>query len=198
MTTNKRTVHKTVVNSQKWQQLTSEIVYENPWIRVNHDTVITPGGSEGIYGCVHFKNHAVGILPIDEKGWTWLVRQTRYPHSCMTWEIPEGGSPKDEDCLYSAKRELLEEVGLTAARWSDWLQLQLSNSVTDELATIYLAQELTQAEVSHEDTEDISVKYLPLQEAVNMVHSGEIVDAMSVASLLKAAGDNRFAIFFSK
>jgi 8-oxo-dGTP pyrophosphatase MutT (NUDIX family) len=198
MTSNKRTIQKTIVDSQKWQQLTSETVYENPWIRVNHDTVITPGGSEGIYGCVHFKNHAVGILPKDKKGWTWLVRQTRYPHGCMTWEIPEGGSPADEDCLYSAKRELLEEVGLTATRWSEWLQLQLSNSVTDEVATIYLAQELTQTDLSHEDTEDISVKYLPLKAAVQMVHNGEIVDAMSVASLLKAASDVRFSVFINQ
>jgi 8-oxo-dGTP pyrophosphatase MutT (NUDIX family) len=195
MTHDKKMVQKTAATKQQWQQLSSEVVYENPWIRVDHDMVLTPGGSEGIYGCVHFKNHAVGILAIDESGWTWLVQQTRYPHSCMTWEIPEGGSPAGEACIDSAKRELLEEVGLKATQWSEWLQLQLSNSITDELATIYLAQKLSKTHTNHEDTEDISVKHLPLKEAIKMVHSGEIVDAMSVASLLKAACDSRFIAF---
>ena len=195
MTRDKKMVQKTAATKQQWQQLSSEVVYENPWIRVDHDTVLTPGGSEGIYGCVHFKNHAVGILAIDDSGWTWLVQQTRYPHSCMTWEIPEGGSPAEEACLDSAKRELVEEAGLEATQWSEWLQLQLSNSVTDEVATIYLAQDLSQNHTRHEDTEDISVKHLPLKKAVQMVHSGEIVDAMSVASLLKAACDKRFMNF---
>jgi 8-oxo-dGTP pyrophosphatase MutT (NUDIX family) len=163
MTRDKQMVLKTAATKQQWQQLSSEVVYENPWIRVDHDTVLTPGGSEGIYGCVHFKNHAVGILAIDESGWTWLVQQTRYPHGCMTWEIPEGGSPADEACLYSAKRELLEEVGLEALQWSEWLQLQLSNSITDELATIYLAQKLSKTHTCHEDSEDITVKHLPLK-----------------------------------
>jgi len=173
--------------AQPWVQCSTDIVYENPWIRVNHDNVITPGGKEGIYGRVHFKNHAVGILPIDDKGWTWLVQQTRYPHACKTWEIPEGGSPTNEDCLESAKRELAEEVGLQAVRWEQWLQLQLSNSITDEVATIYLAQDLSPTQISHEDTEDITIQHLPLQQAITMVYEGEIVDAMSVASLLKAA-----------
>ena len=195
MTRDKKMVQKTAATKQQWQQLSSEVVYENPWIRVDHDTVLTPGGSEGIYGCVHFKNHAVGILAIDDSGWTWLVQQTRYPHNCMTWEIPEGGSPAEEACLDSAKRELVEEAGLEATQWSEWLQLQLSNSVTDELATIYLAQKLSKTHTSHEDTEDISVKHLPLKEAIKMVHTGEIVDAMSVASLLKAACDSRFIVF---
>lgn len=177
-------------NSSKknpWQQKTSDIVYENPWIRVSHDTVITPGGSDGIYGRIHFKHHAVGVLPIDDQGGTWLVKQTRYPLSCETWEIPEGGAPEGENLLASAKRELQEETGLTAEHWEKWLELQLSNSVTDELATVFLARGLTQGEMHLEDTEDITTCYLPLKQAIEMVYSGEIVDAISVAALLKAA-----------
>ncbi len=191
MPSNKKTANalpsqKPSDNPQAWIQCSSDVVYENPWIQVNHDNVITPGGKKGIYGRVHFKNHAVGILPIDEKGWTWIVQQTRYPHSCKTWEIPEGGSPDGEECLDSAKRELDEEVGLIAEEWQLWLQLQLSNSITDEVATVYLARDLSQGQISHEHTEDICVRHLPLAQAIAMVHAGDIVDAMSVASLLKA------------
>lgn len=176
-----------------WTLKTTEVVYENPWIQVNHDTVINPAGSDGIYGRIHFKNQAIGILPIDEKGGTWLVCQTRYLFGEQTWEIPEGGSPAGEDPLSTAQRELLEETGLSASEWQLWLNLQLSNSVTDEVATIYLAKKLTQGEMCLEETEDITVRYLPLKEAVAMVYSGEIVDAMSVAALLKVAASKEYA-----
>lgn len=181
-----------------WKVKSKTLVYENPWIAVSHDQVITPSGTDGIYGVVSFKNHAVGVLPIDEHGGTWLVRQSRYPHDCFTWEIPEGGAPKDEPLLGAAKRELQEETGLKAQQWQTWLELQTSNSVTDELATIYLAQELSEGEAAPEATEDITVKYLPIKEAVEMIYRNEIVDAMSVAALLKAACAPQFREFFKE
>ena len=179
-----------IKKSKAWQRLSSEVVYENPWIKVNHDTVLNPSGKEGIYGRIHFKSHAVGIVPIDDKGGTWLVKQTRYVFGEETWEIPEGGSPQEEDLLVTAQRELLEETGLTAKEWSHWLDLQLSNSVSDELATVFLARDLRQGEMALEETEDITLRYLPLKEAIAMVYSGEIVDAISVAALLKCAAQN--------
>ena len=179
-----------------WKTLSEKPVYENPWIAVSHHEVTTPGGTAGVYGVVSFKNHAVGVLPIDEQGGTWLVRQTRYPHGFQTWEIPEGGAPKGEPLLEAAQRELLEETGCTATHWEPWLELQTSNSVTDELATIYLAQGLSQqAELELDETEDITVHYVPLKQALTMVHEGEIVDSMSVAALLKVYADPRFKRF---
>ena len=189
---------KEAPRNDAWQLTSKTLVYENPWIAVNHHQVVTPTGTEGIYGVVNFKNHAVGILPIDERGSTWLVRQSRYPHDEYTWEIPEGGAPIGEPLLEAAKRELQEETGLHAEHWQVWLELQTSNSVTDECATIYLAQGLKQGNTALEATEDITVHYLPLKEAVDKVYRNEIVDAMSVAALLKVAAMKEFRHFFEE
>lgn len=158
---------------------------------MSHDTVITPGNTEGIYGVIHFKNHAVGILPIDEDGCTWLVSQSRYVMGKLSWEIPEVGCPMGEDILEAAKRELREETGLSARDWQHWLNMDLSNSVTDEQATVYLAQGLTKGESNLEVTEDIDVKKVPISQAIDMVLSGEITDAISVAALMKYAATSR-------
>ncbi len=170
-----------------WQSLDCTTVYDNPWISVTHENVRTPAGTSGIYGVVHFKNVAVGILPIDKDGFTWLVKQSRYPLNGYTWEIPEGGAPFSESPLIAAQRELEEETGLVAEHWQEWLRLHTSNSVTDEQAIIYLAKGLSEGTMALEDTEDIEVLRLPLTDAIAMVYRAEITDAMSVAALLKAA-----------
>ncbi len=100
-----------------WKTKTANTVYENPWIKVSHEEVITPKGTDGIYGVVHFKNTAIGVVPIDNDGNTWLVKQSRYTLNQYTWEIPEGGCPHGEIPLNAAKRELEEEVGLQANSW---------------------------------------------------------------------------------
>lgn len=176
-----------------WTEKTTASVYENDWIRVNHSEVITPAGTEGIYGVVHFKHTAVGIVPIDDNGYTWLVRQSRYPLEDYSWEIPEGGAPEGEDPLIAAQRELREEVGICARDWEPLLRMHLSNSVSDEVAVAYLAKQLSFGNTAHEDTEDIEVKRLPLKEAVGMAMSGEITDALSVAALLKVAFEMELA-----
>lgn len=168
-----------------WCCLSSRLVYESPWIRVHHDAVRTPGGTEGIYGRVHFRNRAVGIVPLDEEGCTWLVRQYRYVLGRYSWEIPEGGSPFSEDLLETAKRELREETGLMASDWQELLHLHLSNSVTDEEAVVFVARGLSQGEAEPEASEDIAVQRLPLAEALRWVMDGRITDAISVAALLK-------------
>lgn len=177
----------TIKNIGPWQRLDTQIVYENPWIRINHENVITPGKTKGIYGVVHFKGTAVGVVPIDDEGNTWLVKQTRYTLGVETLEIPEGGAPEGESTLECAKRELLEEVGLVAGDIQYLMTIHTSNSVTDESADIYVAKQLTQAECSHEATEDITVIKLPLKDAILKVLSGEITDAISVAALQRLA-----------
>lgn len=172
-----------------WKTKTSTCVYENPWIKISHEEVITPKGTDGIYGVVHFKNTAIGVVPIDSEGNTWLVRQSRYTLNQFTWEIPEGGCPQGENPLAAAQRELEEEVGLQARAWQELMTLHLSNSVSDELAIIYVARDLFAGVQQLEDTEDIECKKLPLLEAIDMVKRGEITDAISVAALLRVALD---------
>ena len=169
-----------------WKTLTQKTVYDNPWIEVSHRDVITPGGTQGIYGKVHFKNIAVAVLPVDEEGYTWLVGQYRYTIDRYSWEIPEGGCPLGTDPLEAAKRELLEETGITAQRYTRLYDSYTSNSVTDEYAVAYLAQGLTFGEAQPEPSENLQVKRVPLAEAIAMVHRGEITDMFSMLTLLKA------------
>ena len=169
-----------------WTTLSTREVYDNKWIRVREDQVINPAGGPGIYGVVEFKNRAVGVVPVDDEGFTWLVGQYRYTHGLYEWEIPEGGCPAGEELLECARRELREETGLVAAKYellaSD---LQLSNSTTNEVACLFLARGITFAQACPEDTEKLQVWRLPLATAVRMAMDGEIRDAMSVIALLK-------------
>lgn len=170
-----------------WQTHSREVLYENPWIQVREDQITNPAGNPGIYGVVSMKNKALGIVPVDADGNTWLVGQFRYTLNEYCWEIPMGGGPVELDILESAQRELREETGITARRWTNIARLHTSNSVTDEEGFVFLAQELEFGEHEPEETEQLHIWKLPLAEAVDLVMSNRITDAISVAGLLKAA-----------
>ncbi|WP_113651668.1 NUDIX domain-containing protein [Pedobacter namyangjuensis] len=168
-----------------WKVLESKEIYNNNWIKLTEHQVLNPAGGHGIYGEVHFKNIAIGILPLDEELNTWLVGQYRFPTKSYSWEIVEGGGPLNDEPLESAKRELSEETGLTAIKFTEIQRMYLSNSVSDELAIIYIAQGLTPGQSSPEETEELIVKKLPFEQAYQMVMAGEITDSISVAAILK-------------
>jgi 8-oxo-dGTP pyrophosphatase MutT (NUDIX family) len=170
-----------------WLIHNSVEVYDNPWINVVHHKVSTPNRTLGIYGHVAFKNFAIGIIPIDQDGMTWRVGQYRFPVDRFSWEIPEGGGPLQEDPLKSAQRELREEVGLIAAQWSLLMELDLSNSVTNEQSYVYIAEELTSVPTEHEDSENLTIEKLPFSELFQQVLDGTIRDSISVAAILKLA-----------
>jgi len=174
-----------IEENNPWKTLNSKPIYDNPWINLTEHKVINPNGGDGIYGEIHFKNYAIGIIAIDEEDKIWLVGQYRFPLKQYSWELPEGGGPLDKDPLDSAKRELLEETGLVAAEWTEILKMHLSNSVSDELAIIYLARGFTQFEPEPEETEELQVKKVGFEEAYQMVINGEITDSMSVAAILR-------------
>jgi 8-oxo-dGTP pyrophosphatase MutT (NUDIX family) len=168
-----------------WTVLAEKQVYENPWIGVTEFDVLNPTGGKGIYGKVHFKNIAIGVLPIDEAGNTYLVGQYRFPLGKYSWEIPEGGGPLGTHPIDSAKRELEEETGLVAASWVQIQEMHLSNSVSDEYCVIYLARNLEQKAAMPEETEQLVVRKLPFSELYHMVAHGVITDAITVAAVLK-------------
>ena len=168
-----------------WTILGGKEVYDNKWINVTEYDVINPSGGKGIYGKVHFKNLAIGILPLDEDLNTYLVGQYRFTLNQYSWEIPEGGGPFGIDILQSAQRELKEETGLVAAEWTKLMDFHLSNSVCDEHGAIFLARKLKQEEAMPEETEDLVVKKVPFEEAYQMVENGIITDSLAVAAILK-------------
>jgi len=170
-----------------WKTLNVTERYDNPWIHVDEHDVINPSGNPGIYGKVHFKNLACGIIPLDHDNTTWLVGQYRYTLDRYSWEIPMGGVPVEAGPLAGARRELKEETGLTAERWRVILNVHLSNSITDEAGVVYVAEGLTHGEPEFDDTEQIEIRKLPFDDVVQMVCSGEITDALSVAGILKLA-----------
>ncbi|MHA8073327.1 NUDIX domain-containing protein [Aquirufa sp. HETE-40SA] len=170
-----------------WKTLNQETAYENAWIRVEHHEVLNPAGNPGIYGKVHFKNTAISIVALDSEGFTYLVGQYRYTLNAYSWEVPEGGCSIEsgEATLAAAKRELLEETGLVATEWTELGEVYLSNSVSDEKAVMYLAQNLSQHQACPEETEQLKIRKLPLKEAIEMAQNGQITDALSVLTLLK-------------
>jgi 8-oxo-dGTP pyrophosphatase MutT (NUDIX family) len=170
-----------------WTTLSVRKVYDNPWLELWEERCLDPSGNPALYGKVSFRSKAVGIIPLDDTGHTWLVGQHRYCLKQYCWEIPMGGSPHHLPVLESAQRELREETGLTAARWEQILFVHLSNSVTDEEGYVFTAEGLQQGAPEFESTEDIAIRRLPVREAVRMAMDGEITDGLSVTGLLKLA-----------
>ncbi|MGY6562805.1 MAG: NUDIX domain-containing protein [Luteibaculaceae bacterium] len=168
-----------------WVTLTEKTVHENNWIRVDAFDVTTPTNTPGHYSVVHFKNVAVGVIPLDKDMNTYIVGQYRYPLKQYSWEIPEGGSPEGTNPETSAARELEEECGLKPQKLTKILEMHLSNSVSDELAIIYVATNLLETEKQPEETEELEIKKVSWNTLVKMVINGEITDSMSVAGVLK-------------
>lgn len=171
----------------RFRRRSRRVAYDNAWITVWHDEVARPDGSDGIYGVVHFANVAVGVVAVDAEDRVVLVGQHRYTLDVYSWEIPEGGVPAGESALDGARRELREETGVEAADWREIARLDLSNSITDERAVLYLATGLEHGEPEPDPTEALEIRWVPFDEALAMTLDGRITDVLSVAAIQRIA-----------
>ena len=172
-----------------WLRRSRRIAYENDWITIWHDEVTRPDGEPGVYGIVHFANLAVGVIAVDEADRVLLVGQHRYALDEYSWEIPEGGVPPGESALEGARRELREETGVEASDWTELARSHLSNSVSDELAILYLATGLTTGVATPDGTEALDVRRLPFDDVLAMILDGRITDALTVLAVQRVALD---------
>lgn len=173
----------------QWKTLSSRRVYGNPWMEVREDRVLRPDGSEGLHGVMSARGVSTGVVALGRSGELYLVGQYRYAIATYTWELIEGCSAPGESPLETARRELREEAGLVAHAWVPLGgEVHLSNSLTDERAYLFLAQELEQVGPPQPDEgELLELRTVPFEQAVEMAMRGELSDAMTVIGILRAA-----------
>jgi 8-oxo-dGTP pyrophosphatase MutT (NUDIX family) len=169
-----------------WTIKSSRLVYETPWLRVIEDKVIRPDGVDGLYSYIETRV-AVGVVALTPDNEVYLVGQYRYPIRRYSWEIVEGGAEPGEEPLACIQRELQEEAGLRAGKWAQLGgEIHFSNCISAERGFLFLAEELEEIEASPEGTEVLEVRRAPLEEALGMVHRGEITDVFSIIGLERA------------
>lgn len=165
-----------------WKTIQQKNVYENEWMAITECNVIRPDSKRGIYAFMKCRP-AVGVIPFDEFGNTWLVGQFRFPIRQYSWEIPTGMGESGESLEATARRELQEETGVSAQTIINLGFFHTSNSLTNEVATIFLALDCTPGGPSFDPTEKIQIEKVPFSRALEMCGNREITDAMSIIGL---------------
>jgi 8-oxo-dGTP pyrophosphatase MutT (NUDIX family) len=174
------------VGSNPWTVKSVREAFANGWFRVDSCDVVNPAGNDAVYSVVRIRRTAVGVLPIDARGRVRLVGQWRFPLARYSWEMPEGGAEPGEAPEACARRELQEETGLTADALIEIARLDLSNSLTDETAVLYLAYGLKEGAAAPEETEVLAGAWAPFRACLDWAAAGKITDAMTVATLWRA------------
>lgn len=170
-----------------WVTTSSRLAYQNPWLKVREDQVIRPDGGPGLYGVVEIRP-SIGVVAIDSEDRVVLVGQWRYAVDRYSWEIPRGGSQEGEtDMQAVAARELAEEAGVTAAEWRALGPVDVCNGVANDVQSLFLAKGLTATERHLDPEEEIEIRWVPFEEAVEMAVDGRITEVCSVAGLLRVA-----------
>lgn len=170
-----------------WTRFAKKTVFENAWFSVETQDCLTPGGTPAEYGYVHFKNRAVGVIPLHDDGTITLVGQYRYPLEHYSWELPEGGCPEGREMAKAAEMELSEETGLTAKTLTPFLEFHPSNSITDEWGMVFLARGLSQGKAHPEDSEDLRLRRESLDRILEEIEAGKITDLITISAMYKLA-----------
>ncbi|MFA5991316.1 MAG: NUDIX hydrolase [Candidatus Doudnabacteria bacterium] len=169
--------------SKTWKKYSSQIIYQDPWVKLRLDQVVKPNGKIGPYAFIQPHGPGVMVVPITENNEVYLIRQFRYPTQLMSWEFPGGGS-EGKNLLAAAKRELWEETGLKARKWKKLGALQSFTGLSDDILHIFLAKGLTQTNTNkkHEDG-ILEVKKFSLPKVKLMVKLGKITDSQTISAL---------------
>lgn len=167
--------------------IASEEIFKGVVVHLFKDKVRLTNGSESVRevlrGC-----RAVCVIPIDEDGNVTVVRQYRYAHSKVLCEIPAGKLDEGEEFLEAAKRELFEETGIRADKYTFLGEIYTTPAFVDEVIYMYLATGLHESGEQHLDRDEfLNVEKIPLAELVDMTLRGEIRDAKTQTAVLKAA-----------
>ena len=167
---------------QKWEKIESKVIHKNPWYELVQDDVLMPSGQQGKYTYVNRKDAAI-IIPMTENGDIYIIKQYRYPLQEFTWEFPAGcKSVGSEEVGESAKRELLEEVGLVAQQWDFLGELFYAAGTSNQRAKVFLARGLEKQNATPDLTEFITFKTVPFAELEDMVKKNEIKEGVIVAA----------------
>jgi len=169
-----------------WVDHGGEVLVDTAWMTITRHPATAPTGKPATYTVMRHKALAAGVLPVHADGSVTLIGQQRFALSNFTWEMPEGGVPPTEDPLEGIKRELAEEAGLRAGQWLHLLNLEISNSVTDERGMTWLAWDLEPVQQSPDDTEALIVARVPFAQLLAEIDRGAVTDVMTVATAYKA------------
>ena len=169
-----------------WKIRSSEVRYKNAWLTLREDQAIRDDGVERLKVVVGIRP-GISVLPIDEEGNVYLCKEYRYAANVESIHPANGGIEDGEDPLAAAKRELKEELGIEAKKWTPMGAMQVLGSKIDSLQTHFLAEGLVFGKQQPDGTERISLVKIPIQEAVKMVFDGKVVESLTAILILKAA-----------
>ena len=167
------------------RRISSRLVYDGKLLKVRSDTVRLPDGAAAEREYIEHPG-AVAVIAVTDSGELVMERQFRYPLSRDMIELPAGKIEPGEDPLVTAKRELREETGYTAAEWAHVATINIAIAYSNERIEIYLAKRLTQEKAKLDDEEFLEVFTLPLATTLAWVREGRITDSKTVAGLFWA------------
>ncbi len=184
----KKSSLKTAKSDTKAQLLDSQVAYEGPLFRVVRDHLIEPGGRESHRDVIRH-NGSVVILAVDpgkSKKDPWIVMERQYRHAAgqFMWELPAGKMDAGEKPLDGAKRELAEETGYQAKKWSPLVEYFASPGFLGESMKVFLAEGLIAGDATPEEDENIDFRLVKLSELLEMVDKGKIIDGKTLTTVL--------------
>lgn len=159
--------------------------HQGPVVEVTEDIVSLPNGAASVREVVHHPG-GVCVAAVDDGGNVAVVRQYRYPFGKVLLELPAGKLEKGEDPFDAVKRELSEETGLEADRWTELGHIYASPGISTEKLYLYLASDLRQGQAHPDPNEFLDVEMMPLAELYRMAVDGQIHDAKTVVGAMKA------------